>query len=336
MTTWIDFAELRREISLEAVLLKFYALTNLTRQGQKLVGPCPIHRGVSTRAFNADLKKNVWHCFSQCKAGGNQLDLVAKREQVSIREAALRLHTFFRSKPDSPKPVPEPQPPAAPEGEDREPNPAIDVTLELKAEHSHLTEVRGLSTPTIERFGLGYCAKGVLRGCIAIPIHNVDGELVAYAGRRLKPETIAKRGKYVFPKGFRKDQELFNYHRAVAADSCLIVVEGFFGAIALTEHGLPNVVATMGSSPSATQLELLSAAPEIVVLYDGDEAGQRGTELLTSGLANKTILRTAQLPDGCGPDDLGARAVRWLVRGLRELDLTSVTLTKAIPPHALP
>jgi DNA primase len=72
-----------------------YGLTNLKRDGDKLVGPCPVHNGDSPRAFHADLKKNVWHCFSRCQKGGNQIDLVAQKEGISIREAGLKLQERF-------------------------------------------------------------------------------------------------------------------------------------------------------------------------------------------------------------------------------------------------
>src|SRR3982751_4126743 len=91
MGQWIDFKELRSRISLEDVILRYYGITTLKLDGNKLVGPCPVHNGDSPRAFHADLEKNVWHCFSKCQKGGNQLDFVAAKESLSIRDAALKL-----------------------------------------------------------------------------------------------------------------------------------------------------------------------------------------------------------------------------------------------------
>jgi DNA primase len=53
---------------------------------------------------------------------------------------------------------------------------------DLDRQHPYLTE-RGLTMETIIDFALGYCAKGMMAGRIAIPIHNVEGKVVAYAGR---------------------------------------------------------------------------------------------------------------------------------------------------------
>src|SRR5438132_388785 len=74
----------------------------------------------------------------------------------------------------------------------------------------------GLKLETCQLFGVGWCARGIMRGCIAIPIHDEDGDLVAYAGRRLKPSEIREYGKYKFPKGLKKERILYNLHRAKA------------------------------------------------------------------------------------------------------------------------
>lgn len=331
MTTWVDFAEVRRRVSLEDVLTRYYNIEGLRRQGSKLIGPCPVHGGDSPRAFSADTTKNAWYCFTRCKMGGNQIDLVAKKEDISVREAALRLQEHFMGD-DEPPPAGAPQAAAEPPAEEDEgTNPPIELRLELRPDHPHLLEHRGLRPEVIEHFGLGYCSKGILRGCIAIPIHNREGELVAYAGRRLRENTIKRKGKYMFPKGFRKERELFNVHRAlaVAEDVGFIVVEGFFSAIALAQMGFTSTVATMGSSASQHQLEQLAAAKEVLVLFDGDEAGRVGAEQIREALAKRTRVRVARLPEGTEPESFGPRALRWLVRGMRELDLTEVEFVAA-------
>jgi DNA primase len=97
---------------------------------------------------------------------------------------------------------------------------------------------RGLTDETIATFGLGFCQKGILAGHVAIPIHNVKGELVAYAGRwpGVPPNPDEK---YKLPKGFMKSWEVFNLHRArqVRDEHPLLIVEGFFDAIKLHQHG---------------------------------------------------------------------------------------------------
>lgn len=365
MTAWVDFAEIRERVSLEQVLLEFYGLENLKRDGTKLIGPCPVHNGDSKRAFHADLAKNVWHCFTGCRRGGNQLDLVALKESISIRDAAIKLKAFFHlgdSEASANSPRASPTPKGTPAANlDRTPttdtqsdtagdnnpdttdtigavsdgarrenlNPPLDVVLDLKPDHPHLLHDRDFALATVERFGVGYCHRGIMRGCIAIPIHDEDNELVAYAGRRLKPKDVRELGKYKLPKGFRKDRVLYNLNRAKEhADSGLVLVEGFFTVLKLYEAGFPNTIASMGCALSDAQADLLArTANETIILYDGNDAGWNGAvEAKTKLEARQTIVRFARLPENTEPDDLTPKALRWLVNGMTSLDLAEVAL----------
>ena len=347
MVQWVDFAEIRSKVSLEAVLFQYYAINNLKRHGSKVIGPCPVHGGDSPRAFHADLGKNIWHCFSQCKRGGNQLDFVALKEGISIRAAAVRLQEVFLDSPKSPPTPPQPAPAAKPErkkgGEGSstgppisEHNPILKVELNLKAEHPHILRDRGLSLETINHFGIGYCSKGIMRGCIAIPIHDDLGNLVAYAGRRLKPSDIDQYGKYKFPRGFRKELVLHNLNRAKeeAQDKGLILVEGFFSVFHLHQAGFTNVVAAMGCELSDHQARLLAQAKEVVVLFDGNQAGWSGAEAVRQKLAGQTIVRIARLPENTEPDDLSRQELRWLINGLQVLNLEDASFRFRSPEVA--
>ena len=79
-------------------------------------------------------------------------------------------------------------------------------------------EGAGLAPELVDAFGLGFCDKGIMAGRVCIPIHNADGQIVAYAGRWVGPlEDLPEgKGKYELPAGFRKDLELFNLHRVEA------------------------------------------------------------------------------------------------------------------------
>lgn len=349
MATWINFAELRARVSLSDVIFRYYGITTLKRDGQKLVGPCPVHGGDSPRAFHADLDKNVWHCFSGCKKGGNQLDFVAAKDGISIREAAICLQDFFLKGPASPAPAAaaastDPQPresdttalitssPAPPTATDKPTttNEPLDFTLELKGDHPHLTEGRKLLPDTIATFGIGYCSRGILRGMIAIPVHNEDGKLIAYAGRRLKPADIDSFGKYKFPKGFHKEQVLYNLHRAKLDPSrSVVLVEGFFSVMKLHEAGVPNVVASMGCELSEAQAGLLRTFSEITVLYDGNDAGWSGSEKVREQLGGHLPVRIVRLPKGIEPEDLPPKALRWLFNGLRALNIAELSFAFA-------
>lgn len=320
---WVDFKDIRARISLADVLFRYYQIESLTQKGDKLYGPCPVHGGDSPRAFQADLSKNIWHCFTKCQGGGNQLDLVAKKDGVSIREAALRLKSFFLSDAEAPTPN-EPTPPFNTSTKGNQP---ILVSLHLDHDHPHLTEQRGLSVSTCEHFGVGYCRRGIMRSTIAIPIHNHRAELIAYAGRRLKPKEARQFGKYKLPKGFKKDLVLFNLHRvSPTADEGLIIVEGFFSVMRLFEAGITNVVATMGADISAAQAAMLGETPRLILMFDGDAAGREAAKRAVSKLT-PTHLQVVHLPEGTDPDELELDQLTAIMSALRSFPACDLSLT---------
>jgi len=356
-TRWVNFAEIREKVSLEDVLFRYYHVEGLTKTGDKLVGSCPVHGGDNPRAFHADLEKNIWHCFSKCRGGGNQLDLVVKREDVSVRDAALRLQAFFLGDGDSEAPKaqrkpaseqakpslsalagnPAPKPTTCKQGRQaggaKKHNPPLALTLQLAHDYPHLLEDRGLALETCQHFDVGYCRRGMMRSCIAFPIHNEDGELVAYAGRRLKPQEAKTYGKYKLPKGFHKQLVLYNLHRAKAeiAEHGLILVEGFFAVLKLYEAGFKNVVACMGTELSIEQITLIEriAPKDIYILFDGDDAGREGAFDIANRLASVVPVHLADLPDGLGPDDLSPEHLAWLIDGLTRLKCSHIAFELA-------
>ena len=202
-------------------------------------------------------------------------------------------------------------------------NPPLKFALKsLDAAHPYLTE-RGLTTETIAHFGVGFCTgKGIMAGRIAIPIHNEQGELVAYAGR-WPGEPPEGEGKYKLPAGFHKSLVVYNLHRArdFAKDSGLIVVEGFFDCMRLYQAGIPNVVALMGSSLSDEQETLLVAAVgpqgKVALMFDEDEAGWKGREEALSRLSSRVHVKVVGLgEEGTQPDGVSAETLARYLGGL--------------------
>lgn len=344
MAEWVDFADIRRRVSLERVLGEYYKLEPARRSGNTGTRTCPIHGGTNPRSFHIDFERNLWHCFTKCGRGGNQLDLVAAMDQVSVREAALRLKRHFLDGSDPPPTAPAPAPvgpaPAAPSsGAARAPsrpprperiNPPLEIRLQLAADHPHITVDRRLLHETAAEFGIGYCNRGILAGCIAIPIHDHDGELVAYAGRRLKYKDIESQGKYRFPAGFHKDRVLYGLHRIPAgerATSAVALVEGFFSVLKLHEAGV-RAAAIMGADLSVHQAAQLRSFRRVLVLLDGNPAGRRGTETAARLLPNTTLVL---LPDDWEPEQLSRGALQSLVElCLAEPTIRRIELTAAM------
>jgi DNA primase len=337
-SSFVDFKAVKAATTMERVLEHYGLLDRFKKSGDSLNGPCPIHKGSNPTQFRVSISKNIWNCFSECKHGGNVLDFIARMENVTIHAAALKAIEWFSLDPEAmsaekpqevdqpdqapkcdnaapPKQVPQ-KPVAAPEK--NTPNQPLKFRLEkLEREHPYLTE-RGLTLETIVSFAVGFCSKGMMAGRIAIPIHNEEGNVVAYVGR-WPGEPPGDTPKYKLPPGFRKSQELFNIDRAVKepSDKPLVIVEGFFDCMKLHQHGCRRVVALMGSTMSAAQEELIrkytDSRSQVIVMLDEDEAGQAGREDIAVRLAKFVFVKvhTFEKPD-TQPDNLTAEEVSAL------------------------
>ncbi|MBI4585914.1 MAG: hypothetical protein HY717_18040 [Planctomycetes bacterium] len=93
---WVDYKAVKASVTIDQVLGRYGLIESFKRQGDRLTGKCPVHKGTNPRQFSVDLKKGAWKCFSgQCGKSGNVIDLVAAIEGVEFREAALMLQEWF-------------------------------------------------------------------------------------------------------------------------------------------------------------------------------------------------------------------------------------------------
>ena len=161
----------------------------------------------------------------------------------------------------------------------------------------------------------------VFYGRIVFPIHNKDGDPIAFTARDFKGNS---QSKYINSSDniiYTKGDNLYNYHRAFEAGrkaGYVIVCEGVMDVIAYYRAGKENVVATLGTACTARQVELLrSLNRKIVLSYDGDKAGQAanmkiGNLLLDQGMEVAVIDNETELD----PDEIigqyGKNALRDL------------------------
>ena len=265
---------LRQQTSILQVLQAAGVLDRLRRSGHRLVGPCPIHNGDSPGAFSADLQKNLWYCFSRCQRGGNALELAWELQGRSWPRTARWLQSHLEREAP-PHPLPLTFGPHGPSPQLKRVFQAFRTSLHLAPAHPFLLE-RGITAPTAALFEAGaYRGNGFLADSIAVRLHDLDGRPLGYAARRLQADDILRRGKWAWPPGFPKSELLYNWHRVCSdLEGSLIVVEGVWSVMRLTQAGIPNVVALGGTAISPQQARLLARAPQILLLLDGDYAGR--------------------------------------------------------------
>ncbi|HHN68224.1 MAG TPA: DNA primase [Thermopetrobacter sp.] len=189
---------------------------------------------------------------------------------------------------------------------------------------------RGVEMALMERAGLvaapedGGAPYDRFRNRLMFPIRDRRGRVIAFGGRALG-EARAKYLNSPQTELFDKSRVLYNLDLAgqpAFEAGAVIAVEGYMDVIALSEAGLANVVAPLGTALTEQHLHLLwRMAPTPVLCFDGDAAGQRAAEraaeLALEHLRPGHSLSFVLLPDGLDPDDFvrenGAAAFQALL-----------------------
>jgi DNA primase len=145
------------------------------------------------------------------------------------------------------------------------------------------------------------------RGRLIFPIENIFGEIVAFGGRILdkgEPKYLNSPESPVYIKG----KNLYGLNKAkeeIRKKGFALIVEGYFDLISLSNAGIGNVVATLGTALTHEQLELLRRyTVEVVALFDPDEAGRKALDRsLELFLSMRMRARALILPENYDPDD---------------------------------
>ena len=320
----------------------------LKKAGREFQACCPFHTE-KTPSFTVSPTKQFYHCFG-CGVHGSALGFMMEYDRLSFPEAVEELATSlglevpreagFEQGPDH-RPLFEildraanyfsqqlRQHPQAPQ--------AVDY---LRS--------RGLSGEIAAGFRIGYAPPGWdnllqalggddnkvrllrdagliteqdgkrydrLRDRIIFPIRDARGRVLGFGGRLLgdgKPKYLNSPETPVFHKG----RELYGLYEARQADAHparLLVVEGYMDVVALSQFGIDNAVATLGTATTSDHLEkLYRVTPELVFCFDGYRAGRdaawKALDTALPLLRDGRQARFLFLPDGEDPDSLVRR-----------------------------
>src|SRR5882672_426488 len=339
--------ELRQRCSLADIVGR---RVRLIKRGREHVGLCPFHNE-KTPSFNVVEDKGFFHCFGcgahgdvigflmqngglgfreavEQLAGEAGLEVPKatpqEREraqrQIDLQDAMEAACVFFAEQLE------------APAG---------------KAGLAYLQQ-RGLDAATIRRFRLGFAPDGretlkralagkipeallveggllrrpedggatydYFRNRVMFPIGDRGGRIIAFGGRVIgegQPKYLNSPETPLFQKG----RVLYGWAAArasAAKEPSAIVTEGYMDVIALHRAGFATAVAPLGTALTEAQLEeLWKLAPEPILCFDGDGAGERAAlraaERALPLLRPGQSLRFAALPAGEDPDTLIAR-----------------------------
>ena len=327
----------------------------LTKKGNSYWCCCPFH-SEKTPSFHVVPDRQIYKCFG-CGKGGGAINFVMELENLSFREAVEVLAKRAGMEvPDSGGPdagmrarrekLLELNRQAArafhqwlwqPEG----------------ARGLDYLQRRGLSKGTLTRFGLGYAPDGWdnliramagqgydkrdlldaglavnnkdgriydrFRSRVIFPIIDVRGSVIGFGGRVMDDSTPKYLNSPDTPV-YNKSRNLFALNIAKKSKAGrVILTEGYMDTISLHQAGFDSAVASLGTSLTSEQANLLSrVTKQVVICYDADSAGvkaaQRAIPLLEKvGLG----VRVVTVPEGKDPDEFikvrGAEAFRALI-----------------------
>ena len=327
----------------------------LKKAGRSYTGLCPFH-GEKTPSFNVNPDRQAFYCFG-CQEGGNAITFLMKIENLSFPEAARALaaehgieipetNSGERGLAERLCEANETAQAAYRAALATPGNPALEYLAK-----------RGIDAATIERFGIGFAPdrwdfvaqrlreRGIaaelaeragilaarpsgghydrLRGRVTFPIRDTRGRILGFGGRALAPDQEPKYLNTPESPIYRKREGFYGFPMAldpIRRGERAVVVEGYFDLIALHRAGVEAVLATCGTALSAEHArDLRRRTKQVVLLFDGDEAGQRAiTRALEVLLPEGLRVRAAVLPPGEDPDSFLRRAGAAALRGLVE------------------
>ena len=314
----------------------------LKKAGRNFTGLCPFHNE-KTPSFSVSQEKQIFKCFG-CGEAGNVISFVMKDKNLSFIEAVkylaaranipLEFGNGARSKSAQKKDL------LYKVNVEAAKFFFSNLMNNQKAKEYFLN--RGIKEETIKKFGLGYAndswnnlmfylrRKGIsdevleeaglisvnkekgtkydrFRNRVMFPVFNYQGKVIGFGGRVLddsKPKYLNSPETLVFQKG----TNLYGLNFALKhnmSERYFVIVEGYMDLISLHQHGITNVVASLGTALTINQARLLKRyADKVVISYDADVAGQmatlRGLEILrTAGFD----VRVLSIPQGKDPDE---------------------------------
>jgi DNA primase len=176
----------------------------------------------------------------------------------------------------------------------------------------HNLQKKGYSLSALEECGLAkHSEDGAkhydsFRGRVMFPIADVRGRVIAFGGRALgdrqpkylnSPETkLYNKSRNLFGLSFSRD--------GIKRLDCAVLVEGYMDFIIPFQYGIDNLVASLGTSLTPQQVQLLGRyTREVIVSYDPDSAGLAATQRsLDLFLEEEFRVKVLILPDGQDPD----------------------------------
>ncbi len=248
MSKFIDFAALKERVTVEAAI-PLLGLS-LKQQNGQWRGPCPVCQSGGDRALVVTPAKNAFYCFGE-RTGGDVIAFAAHIRACNVKDAAAFL-AGGEGKQDSEDEVGSgDNSHTVPEERKKGAARSLQPLSYLQPDHESVAAL-GIDLETCEQFGAGYAPKGIMRGRLAIPIHDSDATLVAYCGRTVNE----KNPIWIYPKGFDPESHIFNGH--AIGEGELVLMRDPLEVMQAKQNGIDNVASFLTETISSNQLQMLA------------------------------------------------------------------------------
>ena len=318
------FNEIREKIDIVDLIGEYVPLS---QKGRNFFGVCPFHNDTNP-SMSVSREKQIYKCFS-CGASGNIFTFIRDYEHVDMREALeilaskagvtlnnisvskkidkydkfyeiYNLSNKFYQNNINTKDGQNAKEYLKTRGITDEMIKEFEIGLSLDSMDS-LTKVltkKGYDMVTLDRIGLCGNNHDLFINRIMVPIHDMNGRVVAFSGRVYNKKSDHKYVNTKETEIFKKGTILYNYHRCkeiARRSKYVIVMEGYMDVFRASSVGIKNVVAIMGTALTPEQTSLLKKLSSNVYLcLDGDSPGQKamlsiGEQLEHQGINVKVI-----------------------------------------------
>ena len=297
------------------LILEHYNVEGMTETGKFIRCSCPIHHGNNTTAFSIDTETSLWRCFTNDECGGGDIfTLIEKIEGIGFVEAVKVLAKLLSIDLDN---LIIAQRKSSYQKELEEWMKFIEKKKQvkkvvqeyiIKEEVLPLKKYRQFTEETLKHFNAGYVkelsyinSKGETSKTydrIVCPIIQ-KGVQVGISLRKTKAKELVK--WLHLPTGLGVGNMLYNIDACEKYDT-IILVEGIFDVWAYHQAGIENVVCVFGSKVTEEQYRILfRTGKDIILSFDGDDAGIKATKQATALFKNKTLLHMVKFDEGLDP-----------------------------------
>ncbi len=325
--------EIRNSVDIVDVIASYIPLTS---RGKNYFGVCPFHDDHSP-SMSVSKEKQIYTCFS-CGATGNVFNFIQDYEKISFKDALKKCAEIagidVNIQGDSKKIKNQELYDIYNIAQKFYQN---NLNTEYGKKAINYLQSRGLTIDTIKHFNIGlslntndslfnilkkknYSSKllinsglitenntDIFKNRIMFPLYDPNGRLVGYNGRIYNNEDT---NRYVNTKEteiFHKRDFIYNYHGVledVRRQKCVIIMEGPMDIINSYQNGIKNVVATMGTAFTPEHALLIRRLKcDVILCFDGDDAGIKGTKLAIDELTKIGIIpKVVMLESGLDPD----------------------------------